>query len=317
MRTRAALVVIGAFLLALTGCAVEALFGPSGGWGAGTTDHEIVVGPLPRTYVLHVPKHRPQNSTGTVRPFALVLVLHGSSASGAAIEHASQMDSLSELHEFVVAYPDGYHGGGGLFPSDWNAGTCCGAAARENIDDLSFLSAVIGQIEGKLPIDRRRVYVSGFSDGGRMAYHVACQLAATVAAIGVVSGSLRDDHCVPSRPVAVVAVHGTSDDQVAYDDSALSAPVRPVSPAAQSLPPSVQFWAAEDGCTSASVQYPSTDIVHTILGTCTAGGVEFYSIAGGQHAWPGEPDGLGSQPPMSELQASSAIIRFFMRQVAR
>ena len=30
----------------------------------------------------------------------------------------------------IVAYPNGVSGGGGLYPTDWNAGTCCGAAGR-------------------------------------------------------------------------------------------------------------------------------------------------------------------------------------------
>src|SRR5437773_1561304 len=82
---------------------------------------------------------------------------------------------------------------------DWNAGTCCGAAARENVDDVGFLKAVIDRVSKQLPVDQKRIYIAGFSDGGRMAYHAACQLSSTIAAIGVVSGSLLDDHCSPAK----------------------------------------------------------------------------------------------------------------------
>src|SRR5205814_1785627 len=95
------------------------------------------------------------------------------------------------------AYPDGSDGGFGLYPTDWNAGTCCGAPFREGVDDLAFISAIISQVEGRLSVDHARVFIAGFSDGGRMAYHVACQLGSKIAAIAVVSGSLTDNQCFP------------------------------------------------------------------------------------------------------------------------
>jgi polyhydroxybutyrate depolymerase len=300
----------------LATCAVGDFFGPSGGWRAGTTAHQLTVGALNRTFLLHVPLHQSQSASGTLRPYPLLILLHGSSSTGADIRHASGMDSLSEVDHFIVVYPDGYQGAGGLFPSDWNAGTCCGAAARENIDDLGFLAGIIDEVSKKLPVDARRVYVAGFSDGGRMAYHSACQLAARIAAIGVVSGSLRDDACAPRVPVPVLAIHGTGDAEVPFDDDALTAPPAPVPAAASALPSSVQFWAAEDRCTTATVTQPAADVTLTTMGACVSD-VVFYAITGGSHAWPGEPDGAGSEPPMSELAASKVIVQFLLHHARK
>ena len=92
--------------------------------------------------------------------------------------------------------------------------------------------SVIDRVSKQLPVDQKRIYIAGFSDGGRMAYHAACQLSSTIAAIGVVSGSLLDDHCEPTKSVAVLAVHGTDDDEVPYDDDARTDPPKPVPSAA-------------------------------------------------------------------------------------
>jgi polyhydroxybutyrate depolymerase len=300
--------------LTLVSCSSDGITGTAGSWKAGTDVHQIVVGPLTRSYLLHVPARRPISSAGIVLPYPLLIVLHGSSGSAADIRRVTKMDSLSETARFLVAYPSGVQGGGGLYPSDWNAGLCCGAAGRENVDDVGFISAVISEAGKKLTLDRQRIYVIGFSDGGRMAHHLACRLSPTIAAIGVVSGSLKDDGCAPAKAVAVIAIHGTSDDQVPYDEAALTAPSRLLTGVATTLPTSVQFWLAADGCGAGMVNRMSTNVVRTSFASCTGAEVAFYTIEGGTHAWPGAG---GSQPPMSELAASIVMSQFLSRQYRR
>ena len=316
-RNRSVFVTIGALVVAtaltLVACSTS-ITGSTGSFKVGTGVHGIVVGPLTRSYLLHVPTRRPISPAGVVLPYPLLIVLHGSSGSADDIRQVTKMDSLSETARFLVAYPSGVQGAGGLYPSDWNAGLCCGAAGRENVDDVAFISTLITEVARKLTLDRQRIYVVGFSDGGRMAHHLACRLSPTIAAIGVVSGSLKDDGCAPTKPVAVIAIHGTSDDQVAYDDASLTAPSKPLTGVAATLPPSVQFWLAADGCGAGTVSHMSANVVRTSFAGCTGAEVAFYTIKGGTHGWPGTG---GSQPPMSELAASVVVSQFFSRQFRR
>jgi len=286
--------------------------GESGVWSAGTAAHATIVGALSRTFLVHVPTHRRVSSSSLPLPWPLVIVLHGSSGDASAIEQQSGMDSLADASRFLVAYPNGTGGAFGLYPSDWNAGSCCGAAYRDNIDDLGFIVALVNEVAAHVPVDSRRIYVAGFSAGGRMAYHVGCQLAPLVAAIGVVSGSLEDDGCAPTKPVPLFAVHGTDDPEVPYDEAAPAPPGAVPSPA-DSLPPSVQFWAALNGCTGGTVQSVSLHVVQTSLTPCGVAIVDFYAIQGGTHGWPGGPVDPGAQPPMNELNASVAMWKFFVR----
>lgn len=299
-------------------CVPDALFGVSSSrsFSRGSAVHSIVVGSLTRAYVLHVPARRPVSKTGTALPYALLLVLHGSSATGADMEQVTSMDTLAEVNRWIVAYPNGERGEGGLFPTDWNAGSCCGAAARENIDDVAFVKAVISEIGGKLPVDKQRIYVAGFSDGGRMAHRLACVMAAQIAAIAVVSGSMKDEHCVPTKPVPLIAVHGTGDPTVPYDEESLTPPPRQVTGVGALLPPSVQFWLAVDGCTTGTSATYSAAVTRTSFAGCTGAEVAFYSIANGVHTWP-VLDKTASGDPDAQLPASRVIVEFLARQVRR
>jgi polyhydroxybutyrate depolymerase len=132
-------------LLALAGCAT---------WGGpfrrapssepGTAQIALRVGDETRTYLLHVPPYRPRRFTRT-EPYPLLVVLHGSGASGETVRHMSRLDSLADLRDFVVAYPDGTRNWLGL-RSGWNAGQCCGPAVRNDEDDVGFLRAHVGAV---------------------------------------------------------------------------------------------------------------------------------------------------------------------------
>ena len=272
----------------------------------GTSPYRVTVGDRMRTFLLHVPGSRPRRF-GLAAAYPLVILLHGSGANGAAIRRMSGMDSIADADHFLVAYPDGTTGALEL-GGDWNAGDCCGAAHRKNVGDVAFVRALVGALSRELPVDRRRIYVAGFSDGGRMAYRVGCDLGRLVAAIGVVSGSVVTSGCAPSRPVPLIAFHGTADDEVSYGDSSYSTAAGRMPAGSAGAPPSVVFWATANGCRSAgaSAYSPHVSVMH--FARCAAD-VVLYTVDGGGHAWPrGAGDGA---EPTHELPASAVMWRFF------
>ena len=145
----------------------------------------------------------------------LVIGLHGGIGSGVQFADNSRFDKLAEANGFLVVYPDGVGTGlGGDDLRTWNAGACCGSAARQDVDDVAFLSALIDELAGRYRIDADRTYALGHSNGAMMSYRLACELSDKIVAIGMVSGSRTLDACEPSQPVSVIQVHGTGDQNV-------------------------------------------------------------------------------------------------------
>ena len=110
----------------------------------------------------------------------------------------------------VVVYPSGTGAEQGL-PQSWNAGTCCPFATFELVDDVAFFDELIASLISQYDIDTDRVWVVGHSNGGMMAYRLACELSTRVTAIGVAAGALVIDTCAPARPVSALHVHGELD----------------------------------------------------------------------------------------------------------
>lgn len=76
---------------------------------------------------------------------------------------------------------------------------------------MAFFEELIASLISQYDIDTDRVWVVGHSNGGMMAYRLACELSSRITAIGVAAGSMMIDSCSPTRPVAALHVHGDLD----------------------------------------------------------------------------------------------------------
>lgn len=309
------ILVIGAGVVVLA-AALAALIAPRGPRSslgapvpAGTSSQWIRVHRIRRTFVLHVP----EAVAGARTPVPLVILLHGSNSSGDDMRTGSGMDSLADAQDFVAAYPDGTRGLlGGI--SDWNAGHCCGPAAAHGVDDVGFLRELIAELEARLPIDRERVYVAGFSDGGRLAYRAGCELAREIAGMAVVAASLTTTRCRPSRAIPLVAFHGTADDQVPYDAPVPRGVWHATDSSGAALPPAVQFWASVNGCSTPDTTRVAPLVLRTTFERCTRAPVVFYRLDGANHGWPtGTSASADDGQAMVEIDAAREAVRFLMR----
>lgn len=149
-------------------------------------------------------------------PVPLVVALHGAGGSAETFAEANGLEALADEEGFVVVHPSTAAPDGTSLAS-WDAGDCCAPATEAGVDDVAYVRDLVASLASVLPIDLDRVYAVGFSNGGMLAYRLACEAADVVAAVGVVAGALAVEGCEPEAPVSALHLHGTADDVVPVD----------------------------------------------------------------------------------------------------
>lgn len=271
---------------------------------AATTRRAVDVGGRRRTYWLTAP--------ASARPPApLIIALHGHGGTGRAMRRLTGLDALAEQGA-LIAYPDGT-GWRGLPPLSWNAGGCCGYAQAAGVDDIAFLRALIADVDAAVPVDRRRVFVTGISNGAMLAHRAGCEMADAVAAIGPVAGTLSIEPCRPSQPVSVLAIHGTADGYVPYAGG--RGADRRDAREDLAAPEAVARWAHADGCGAVDQSRQlrgAPEPVAQLAYACPDGiAVSLITIAGGRHAWPGGRRSWRFGDAPSTLPANDLLWDFF------
>jgi polyhydroxybutyrate depolymerase len=264
----------------------------------GSSAHVISAGGITRTYLVYRPAALPAAAP-------LVVMMHGGFGSASQAEKSYHWDAEATAGHFVVAYPDGLH-------RAWNTdGGCCGIPAQTNVDDVGFITAMVAAIEHSIPVDATRVYATGISNGGIMAYTLACRTT-IFAAIGPDSAT-ELGACPHPAPVSVIHIHGTADKNIPYNGGEGDGVAHIDGP---SVPVLTARWRVIDHCRPPVVTTAGT--VTTSTASCPAGRtVELITIAGTGHQWPGAKPSLLAQtllhtdPPSTALDATKVIWRFF------
>jgi len=302
MRTQTIqITMLAAVAAALASGTVRASFqGTPAAAGENTMTRTLEFGGQPRTYLVHLPPGIRRR-----HPVAMVLVLHGATQSPESAERMSGMSRKADAEGFIAVYPRGT----GRLPT-WNAGGCCGAAMENRVDDTGFLREMIEALEREYPVDARRVYATGISNGAMMSYRLGCELADKVAGIAPVEGAM-DVECQPSAPVSAIIFHGTADRLVPYDGG--TTPFQMGSKRTDlSVAGAVNFWVKQDTCSPVPRKKTNAEARVDVYSRCAAGtAVELYTIEGGRHMWPGVP------PSGNHVPATDLIWSFFQAHPKR
>ncbi|QBD82640.1 hypothetical protein EPA93_44415 [Ktedonosporobacter rubrisoli] len=239
---------------------------------AGDSTNSIVSGGLKRSFLVHL-----SPSYGKA-PQPLVIGYHGYHWSSQIMKSTTHMDVEADKAGFVLVFPQGVDS-----PASWNAGIGAEGPTGD-ADDVKFTRDLLKFLEKNYCVDTHRVYVTGFSLGGGMAYRVACTLSAQITAVATVSGAYYPfGDCRPARPLPVLEIHGAADPLAPYGGSAAAHMA-----AVQDY---LQVWRALDKCSAASeVIFQQGDVTATSWTHCAPGTeVVHYRISDGGHTWPGSP----------------------------
>jgi polyhydroxybutyrate depolymerase len=262
------------------GSPVHTVARSSGGSTAATTtstESYTVTGPRPAPIVFRPP------GLSRAQKVGLVVAFYGATGTPQRMEGLTKFEGAAAAHGFVVVYP------GSQTDPPWHAA-----------DDTAYLGSLIDRIVAQENIDPRRIYLTGFSAGGRETYFLGCRLSAKVAAIAVVSSVMRDYPCAIAHPISELTIAGSQE------------PVNGTN-GGPSVASVAARWRALDGC---SAQAPMrTTQVATVTqqswGPCAAGSaVGIWIVNGGHHTWPGTY-GLAASDPDAQFDATEAIWSFF------
>jgi polyhydroxybutyrate depolymerase len=256
-----------------------------------------------RNYMVYLPK----NYTGTIN-FPLVICLHPYGWTARHMMDYTKLNQVADASDFIVVYPSGI--------PNWNSGIGDNPSyPTPDVDDVGFINALIDTMSNNYSIDIERIYACGYSNGGAMAYRLACQLSHRIAAIASVSGIISVstvESFNPVRPVPVLQIHGTSDTIVPINGSTGSYPY--------SVDQTLSYWTSFNDCVQADTTI-LTDLDPT--DSCTVekisytncsdnSNVVYYKVINGGHTWPGAgPPGFSAGNTNQDINAGVEIWNFF------
>ena len=217
----------------------------------------------------------------------LVLSLHGYGADAKGQDQYFGLSQRVTEYGFALITPQG--------TTDdrdnrfWNATDGCCNFHNSDVDDHAWLSSLVA--EARDLVDVSGVYVVGYSNGGFMAYRLACDGLDGLVAIASLAGSSFGDpeRCADAMPVSVLQIHGDADQSIPYQGTL---EYDGGYPGAEEL---VNRWALRAGCdVEAVADLPSIDLEADIDGDettvqrtregCDSGiTIELWTIQGADH----------------------------------
>lgn len=247
---------------------------------AGDQNLSVNVGGKNRTFIMHVPSAYKGD-----KAVPLVVDYHPIGGSGAGQLSGTTYKAQTDGEGVISLYPDGT-GGKSMMGAGWNVGPCC-----SNDDDVEFSREMIKAVQEKACIDPKRIYATGFSMGGGMSNHVACNMADVYAAVAPAAMDLNTTNsasCNPPRPISIIMFRGTNDNVCRYQggDSGFNDGLNFLGAEGN-----FKFWAEKNGCTGSPSknsdgcdEYSSCkDGVKVVLCTKNGGG---HEQGNGAVGWP-------------------------------
>ena len=240
-----------------------------------------------RIYLTHLPPNYTESAS-----IPLVIFLHGGGGNAQSAQRFTMFNQVANAKGFVVVYPQAYFEGR---PNSyvWADGRNT-AADKAGIDDVGFITKMVGTIISEYSINENKIYLCGFSNGSFLAQSIAFQANQYFAAMATIGGTMDTllfNSGNPGRAIPMTYIFGTQDPFVPYDGGVVAeSATMPV----VGIEQAVQFWVENNQCLAEpdSIDLPNINTSDNSTVTLFeykggAAPVKFFRINGGGHTWPG------------------------------
>ncbi|WP_324164930.1 alpha/beta hydrolase family esterase [Amycolatopsis sp.] len=269
--------------------AARATLSPSPANGTESVERTVTVSGMRRTYLaVGLPRKR---------DLPLIVVLHGRGFTAQQESVRTGFLTYAQRGLADLVYPQGT-------ADSWNAGDgCCGRAGASGVNDIGFVTDVVGDATRFFGSDTKRVYLVGYSNGARLAFQEVCSQPALFAAFATYAG-LPHAVCEAGEPVPVLVAAGTNDTLVRSEGSVSDV---------------VGRWRARDGCGPTAGTVHTGPLTLTTWTGCRGGSaVASASYTGIGHHWPtAEPNPEPFTTVVGQRAATATVMWEFLTAHSR
>jgi polyhydroxybutyrate depolymerase len=237
------------------------------------------VGSMTRSYTVLTPAKKTLSSSAPI-----IMVLSGLNATQSQEISRDELTSYAQAGDAELVYPLAYR-------ESWNAIGCCSWAAQAAVDDTDFIKDLVQKVD---PGHERPIYLMGYSNGGRLAYTLACTDPLLFDGVAAVKSDPMT-WCNISVPQKLLQIASTDDTDVPWYTGE-KGDFRE-EPAAQIVNAELRY---ADQCSTESKSSAQGNMTLTTWSDCVDGAsVSFAVYTAGVHSYP--------RPPVSYPAASQVI----------
>ena len=225
----------------------------------------------------------------------LIINMHGYGGNAQQQQAYSEMDAYAHPQNIAVVYPQGLN-------NSWNVFTYWDS---NPYDDVGFINHMLNDISDNFNIDENRIYACGMSNGGYMAYRLACDLSDKITAFGSVTGNFMLQNadvydCIDQeREIPIIHFHGTADPIVNYFPPSFDGSL--------TVSESADFWTSYNNLDSLYNESINQNVDLEVYFNDLSTKFVHYKINGGGHEW------FGSSWAVNwGFNTSEELINFFL-----
>lgn len=201
----------------------------------------------------------------------LLIILHGHNESASFIRYRIKNSNVFTKSGMLVVYPNG----SGLIRHNWD----------DFKTQIDFINTIIDSFSIKFKIDTTKIYIAGFSQGGMLAYRMACEHSERIAAVAMISSQIDSNYvnnsCTMQRAVPLISINSKVDRACPFDSFTFKGKWF------NSVQSGVAAWAYKSGCNIAPDSvYHSNNYEVNIWKKDNLEITTLWALKNGGHAWP-------------------------------